>query len=83
MVTLNQQISEVRREIALRQHVYPKRVLAKFMSQVQADYHLSAMEAVLQTLECLAMADQGQLGFWMSDAEAVRNSHKPQNTEGA
>lgn len=81
MVTLNQQINEVQREIALRKHVYPKRVLAKFMSQVQADYHLSAMEAVLQTLEGLAMADQGQLGFWMSESEALRYSNTQKKSE--
>ncbi len=51
--TLDQQLAEVKREIALRRNVYPGFVARKKMRQGEADEHLARMEAVLQTLEWL------------------------------
>ena len=51
MVTIDRQIRAVKREIAMRQRVYPDRVAAGRMKQAEADDELSAMQAVLATLE--------------------------------
>lgn len=55
-ITIEQQIASVKREIGLRQSVYPKFVAAKRMSQEKADHELEAMRAVLRTLEGLTAA---------------------------
>ena len=61
-IPLEQQIAEVRREIALRQHVYPKFVTKGTLSQAQADKQQRAMIAVLATLQGIA-ASQAALAF--------------------
>lgn len=50
---IGEQIAEVRREIALRKGVYPRQVSAGKMKQKDADYHLSCIESVLKTLQCV------------------------------
>lgn len=52
-MTLNQQIEEVEREIALRNRVYPWQVRSGKMRQSVADFHMSRMRAVLDTLRGL------------------------------
>jgi len=52
--SLSQQIEEVKREIALREKVYPNMVRKQQMRESVADYHLDRMRAVLTTLEKLA-----------------------------
>jgi len=52
-IALADQIKSVEREIAMRKAVYPKRVAAKAMSQVKADYEIAAMKATLQSLQIL------------------------------
>lgn len=55
-VPLGDQIACVKRELALRQAVYQKRVGAGRMTQEQADLEISRMKAVLRTLEdCLQL----------------------------
>jgi hypothetical protein len=53
MISLNQQIESVKREIALRKRVYPAWVTQKRMKQANATFEIEAMEAVLATLEAL------------------------------
>lgn len=53
-ITLEQQIACVRRELALRQRVYPKWVATSRMKQAEADKELAAMQAVHDTLAALA-----------------------------
>jgi len=53
-ITLAEQIACVRREILMRQRVYPARVNQRAMSQDKADRELAAMNAVLDTLLRLA-----------------------------
>ena len=48
------QIKSVEREIAIRREVYPHRVASGKMKQATADYEISAMRAVLQTLRAQA-----------------------------
>jgi hypothetical protein len=51
--TIEEQIAEVERELALRRQVYPRRVDEKKMSQNASDLHMRRMEAVLATLRDL------------------------------
>lgn len=52
-VPLPEQIAEVRRELALRKNVYPKRVSSRDMRQSEADHLTARMNAVLTTLTWL------------------------------
>ncbi len=52
-VPLSQQIACVKREIAMREKVYPALVYKGKMRQVEADWQLTTMQAVLKTLETL------------------------------
>lgn len=51
LVPITEQISCVRREIGLREKVYPRFVEQKHMSQTESTRQLIAMRAVLMTLE--------------------------------
>lgn len=51
MISLDQQISEVKRELALRSAVYPGLVAKKKMRQGEADLHVARMTAALKSLE--------------------------------
>lgn len=59
MVTIEEQIKAVEREIGMRRRVYPNWVASKRMSQEKADKEIAAMEAVLETLK--EVQKQGQL----------------------
>lgn len=50
-MTLADQIAAVKREIAMRRNVYPRRVAEGRMTQAKADHEVAAMLAVLATLE--------------------------------
>jgi hypothetical protein len=54
MISLDKQIAEVKREIALRKSVYPGLIMRRRMRQGEADEHIARMEAVQRTLEWLA-----------------------------
>ena len=49
-MTLRHQIAEVRREIAMRERVYPGLVARRKMAREDAETHTARMEAVLATL---------------------------------
>lgn len=51
MITIEDQIKAVEREINMRRRVYPKWVENKRMSQEKADKEIAAMQAVLETLK--------------------------------
>ena len=51
MITLEDQIKEVQRELAQRERLYPGWVLQQKLTEGQAAYRLAALRAVLQTLE--------------------------------
>lgn len=59
MITIEDQIKAVEREIGMRRRVYPNWVASKRMSQEKADKEIAAMEAVLETLK--EVQKQGQL----------------------
>lgn len=48
--TLSQQIAELKRELALRERVYPSFVARQKMTQGEADEHMIRMKAALHTL---------------------------------
>lgn len=51
--SIAQQIEEVERELALRRGVYPRMVLTHKMRQSVADFHMTRLEAVRDTLMSL------------------------------
>lgn len=55
MVSLEQQIACVERELGLRRKVYPVWIEKKKMKEDKATYEIDAMEAVLNTLNDLAI----------------------------
>lgn len=59
MITIEEQIKAVEREIGMRRRVYPNWVASKRMSQEKADKEIKNMEAVLETLK--QVQKQGQL----------------------
>ena len=52
-ITMQDQIGCARREIKMRERVYPDRVSRGLMDQEFADHEISVMKAVLETLEQL------------------------------
>lgn len=54
--TIDEQIDCVKREIGMRERVYPKWVQLRRLSQEQADRELGRMRAVLNTLQNLKRA---------------------------
>lgn len=53
-ISLDDQIAAVRREIAMRERVYPRQVGNGRMTQTLADRELALMRAVLDTLRRVA-----------------------------
>lgn len=58
-LALSLQIEEVERELGLRRRLYPQWVAAKRMTPEAAEYQLTAMEAVLITLQDLMKEERG------------------------
>jgi hypothetical protein len=56
--TLHEQIRCVRREIAVRKNIYRKWAKSGRMKQEVADYEISCMQAVHDTLSRLNMVDE-------------------------
>lgn len=57
-VPIEHQVACVRREISMRERVYPRWVADHRMTQRKADEELAAMRAVLATLEEIASASR-------------------------
>lgn len=53
-MSLDEQIACVKREIAMRQRVYPRFIESGKLKQTKADYEIMAMKAVLETLTVLS-----------------------------
>lgn len=56
VVTLEEQLACVRREISMRERCYPRWVIDKRLTQAKAEAELAGMRAVLRTLEGLQAA---------------------------
>lgn len=63
-ITIDEQINEVKREIAMRQKVYPKWVESGSLPKPKADFQILAMEAVLVSLQDLAKKTAPQSGLF-------------------
>ena len=59
--TIDEQIREVRREIGMRHHVYPRFVESKRITQAQSDERIALLEAVCDTLERLRSEQRPEL----------------------
>ena len=67
MITLEEQIAEARRELALRRQCYPAWVKSGKLDMTTANYQLMAQAEIIQTLERLA-AEQGQLSLFAAQS---------------
>ena len=63
MITLDEQIAEAQRELALREKCYPGWVKSGRLSMDEAYHQLAAMRAILTTLTRLAV-EQRQLSLF-------------------
>lgn len=57
-IPLRQQVAELRREIAMRESVYPRWVRDGRMKQQEADHRVAAMKAALETVQRVADGNQ-------------------------
>ena len=56
--SIEEQIACVKREVALRERLYPRWVAMQKMTQAKADTELAAMKAALATLERVSVASR-------------------------
>ncbi len=63
-VTINEQIAEVKREIAMRNKVYPRWIEAGSLPKQKADFQILVMEAVLISLQETAKQTSPQAGLF-------------------
>jgi hypothetical protein len=63
-ITIDEQIAEVKREIAMRNKVYPKWTEAGSLSKAKADFQILVMEAVLISLQEIAKQKAPQAGLF-------------------
>jgi len=67
-MTLTEQLTCARRELRLRQRVYPRWVREKKMKQSMATYEIAAMEAICATLAGLLAVQPDQLPLFKEGA---------------
>lgn len=58
MITLADQIKEAQRELAVRKSVYPTLLQRGRMTEEQVEYHLAVMQAIIETLTRLEVAQR-------------------------
>ncbi len=63
-VTIDEQIAEVKREIAMRNKVYPKWTEVGSLPKQKADFRILMMEAVLISLQEIAREKVPQAGLF-------------------
>jgi hypothetical protein len=59
--SIDEQIAEVRRELRMRRHVYPRFVEDRRITQAQADERIALLVSVLETLNRVRNADNPPL----------------------
>ncbi len=62
-MTYQQQLEAARRELAMRERVYPRWVQQEKMTQEKADHEIAAMRAIVATLTPLADQEGGQMSL--------------------
>ncbi|HEV8503679.1 MAG TPA: hypothetical protein VGR63_19060 [Casimicrobiaceae bacterium] len=63
VVTLNEQIDELKRELKQRERVYPRLVAQGKLRQAIADYQVARMQAALATVERVKRLDDALVGM--------------------
>ena len=63
-IAVDEQINEVKREIVMRNKVYPKWIEAGSLHKQKADFQILAMEAVLISLQEIARQKAPQAGLF-------------------
>ncbi len=63
-ITIDEQIAEVKCEIAMRNKVYPKWIESGSLSKQKADFQILAMEAVLISMQSIAKEKAPQAGLF-------------------
>ncbi|HEY2146645.1 MAG TPA: hypothetical protein VGH32_01830 [Pirellulales bacterium] len=56
--TYTQKLEAVRRELRLRQRVYPNRIESRRMTPQEADYQIKIMEAIIEDYDEMAKIDR-------------------------
>src|SRR5215470_7384739 len=74
MITLEEQIAEAQRALALRRKVYPQWIKRGKLDMTTAHYQLQAMEAIIKTLMRLD-AEQRQLSLFTTHHEDPASWH--------
>ena len=74
-LSLVAQIAEVEREIDLRKKQYPQFVRQLKMRQGEADYHLAAMESVLNSLRFLQRNEQKVRELFGGKSDEQKKDH--------
>jgi predicted transcriptional regulator len=67
MITLQEQIGEAQRELALRRQCYPQWIASGKLDAGDADHQLHCMEAIVRTLQRLDV-EQRQLSLFATRA---------------
>ena len=60
-ISLDEQLACVKREIAIRENVYPQWVRSRRMKQDVADSEIARMKAVLETLKSLQQDEEREV----------------------
>jgi hypothetical protein len=68
MITLSDQIIEIKRELAERSKAYPKFVQASLLKQAKADLQMARLRAVLHTVQVVKELEDELKAIWPEKA---------------
>lgn len=77
MITIDEQIAEVKRELAMRARVYPRLVEAKKLKWEDGDRRIALLGAVLDTLEQLRDEQAANVTPGLFDPPTARRPFPP------
>ena len=63
VITLNEQIDEIKRELKQRERVYPRMIAQGKLRQAIAEYQMARMQAALATVERVKRLDNALTGM--------------------
>jgi hypothetical protein len=82
LITLEDQIKCIKREIALRRNVYAKRVAAGAMKESMADREMELIQAVCRTLESHQQKEQQARAALREIIKALDTTSDPDSAAG-
>lgn len=62
-ITIKEQLDCAKRELAMRERVYPRWVLQEKMTEEKAAHEIACMKAIVATLKPLAEQESGQMSL--------------------